>query len=131
MFIWASVNSWIPKVTNVVGLICFALALETSGTTSEIWKTLLTVGIGIFVTLVGVIYKNIDKKFDGIDIRFSEMDNRLIQITKDNSDHIERVSARQEKILSSMLSLLLASKGTDPEAIGLIKNIIEKDIHGA
>jgi len=60
----------LAKVAPWVGGLTFFAAIEATGSTdawTEVWRICMSAGLGIFVTLVGAIYKNMDRRLEALE----------------------------------------------------------------
>lgn len=58
----------LAKIAPVIGVFVFISAIQATGSEvglwTELWRIGMSIGLGIFVTLVGMIYQNLNKRLE-------------------------------------------------------------------
>lgn len=81
----------------------------------DLWRVALTLGIGIFVTLVGVIYKDQNEKISEIKV--------AIKVAMEKSE------ARQNRMMGLMVTFVSMQAGSTPAGVEMIKKIMMSDVN--
>lgn len=92
----------ISKITPVFGGITFVAAVqsELNSPWVDVWRLTLTLGIGIFVTLCGVIWRDINR-------RMREESESRDRMHKDNQRIIRENEERQNRIVGVIVAMAI------------------------
>jgi len=92
---------FLAKISPIIGGFVIVASLESDGSGgpwTEIWRISMSVALGVFVALVGMIYKNINDRLENMEKRqelyvtLREYDARHADM-KTQLDRIERLMA--------------------------------------
>lgn len=91
----------LAKLAPVVGLFVFVASVEAGGSSAwtDVWRVAMSVGLGIFITLVGAIYKNIERRMGEVEaaIRTSLLPRAEFEALYENINRaLERIENKLE-----------------------------------
>lgn len=114
-----------PAVAPYAGLLTIVAAVQgessSSGSSSgEIWRIVMTGCLTIFVTLVGVIYSNINKRID-------ELEKDLVISRKETSEKLEKAATRQSQLFGLVLSVVLGPNMPSDEVKKLVRVLVSPE----
>jgi hypothetical protein len=103
------------------GAVAGFLLLQGDSTWSDTWKIVISVLLGVFVSLCGVVYRDITRRLDLNDSAVLET-NRVVNLK------LDEMAKKQERMFGMiMLQAVFSSDGDKDKLIESIKAIIERE----
>lgn len=94
----------VSKVTPILGGLTFIAALQAQAESSpwvDLWRMGVTLGIGIFVTLCGVIWRDLNRRLD-------EQNRRQEQQHQENVERMQGLTDRQNRTIGALVAMAVA-----------------------
>jgi hypothetical protein len=131
--LWIWLVKFAPKSAPIIGLTSFVCILIDNVTQDpigspwiEVWRIGLTLAVGIFVTLCGVIYRDMNRRIDNLYKTHKEQYEENKNTLAANQRLLNEIKNRQDRVIGVMLTLA-THVGSDKEAmIEAVKMIMSR-----
>lgn len=134
MYVLTAIAKTTPIVAPIVGAVAVLLAAEqlqpAAAVSSMWWPGVLSLILGIFVTLVGVVYRDQNRRLSAIEVVQEKnqeiFQTRLQQWHTDNKEELTKIRGRQDRMVGVMLTIAAGSSGND-KIVAQIQKLLECD----
>lgn len=109
---FAQIMKVAPVMAPATGWSVVTMAALDAGSGSDIWRAILTVGLGIFVALVGVIYRDQNRRMATFEGSLKSSSERMDHNHSENLKRLEKISERQQRFFGLMLSIIAQNPET-------------------
>lgn len=134
MLIWKLGSKFAPAVAPYAGMLSLLAAFQSDGVnspTAEVWRIIMTATLAVFITLVGVIYKNMIEKQKEQDAELllakasftKEIDEMRINFDR----RVEEAEKRRDRLFGAIMSIVLGPSVPNEKASELIKALLDRD----
>lgn len=115
-----------PLETAIVGLSVIAFLAEPSGAGVDLWRLGFTIGIGVFVTLVSVIYRDQLRRMAAMEKELADIRRLQSSQHAENLRRLDRATMFQFRAFSIILTAVKDNPELTRQLTGLVDRVYQE-----